>query len=419
MTCQSSNVRRYFVRCSRVKTEKAVDDRCWGELYVPLWLPIVTCLVLVVSLMGTAYSQDDQRDEAPVDPVAIVLIEMDLRDAVGIMTRYDRDEDGIIDRNEQKRLSWDDEKSKKFDLNRDGKFSHLEIALWVAKRRIDAGVLQIDGTLADKHLRRYDSNKNGQLDPAEIAAHNWPPDPEEYDQNTDGIITRRELITQNAFQRGLRKELGIIGVDQGGAIKAMNRFDENSDHRLSPDEFANAKLPGTPDQFDHDGDGLLSLMEVATALAKHRMDLGLTPADQAKAREILGIYDQDRDGVISADELESANAANNPMLAMIDANRDGDISSIEIEKYLSKMRKQKGYDDSHLAAARRLLARHDRDRNGSISEDELGETAGQGELSKSLLKTIDLNRDSTIDLDELAKHVFKTDNETNSNQTNR
>ena len=92
--------------------------------------PNVLCFLALLSLPGLALTSRrvQGQDSEPVDPVKIVLLSLDLRDAAPSMVVYDRDENGAIDRDEQKRLKWSAETLKRFDINRDGELAPLEVA---------------------------------------------------------------------------------------------------------------------------------------------------------------------------------------------------------------------------------------------------------------------------------------------------
>jgi Ca2+-binding EF-hand superfamily protein len=146
-------------------------------------------------------------------------------------------------------------------------------------------------------MRKHDSNRNGQIDREEITSA-WPEDPDEIDVDGDGILTLSELTNAFAFRRIVRAEIGIIGVDQGWAIKIRNRFDRDQDGKLSADEWTSTPMPSKPEDFDEDDDTRLSLMEIATMLAKHRQKLGLTAKDQLGARALISPFDRDFDGTV-------------------------------------------------------------------------------------------------------------------------
>ncbi len=282
----------------------------------------------------------------PTDPYSLVLIHADIDDTDKVMAIRDVDKNGWLDAKEQAPLAWS-QKASEYDLNRDGKLTHLEIAIRFASQRDDNDVQQIDRTVVSRAMQKYDKNRNGQIDPDEVTSA-WPEDPKEIDVNADNILTIEELTNAFAFRRVVREETGIIGVDQGWAIKIRYRFDRNSDGGLNPDEWTNTPLPGDPESFDMDKDKRLSLLEMATMLAKHRQKLGLTAQDQLEARALILQFDTDFSGVITKEEMIPLVAELGDQvekLKQFNTDKDGAISLFEIETVLNKRRDELGYSD--------------------------------------------------------------------------
>ncbi|MDV6034208.1 MAG: hypothetical protein F9B45_29765 [Phycisphaera sp. RhM] len=362
----------------------------------------------IVIIAGTASAQILSADKP--DLYALIIAPIDLTDATRSMTVYDTDEDGSIDKEEQKRLDWKDE-IKQFDLNRDGKLTHLELCVRFAKLRGDSGVTQQVVNNANVYLRRNDRNGNGQLDPDEIA-NGWPSEPEEFDTDKDGVITLAEIAKRFAYMGGLRREMGIEQVDQVTAIRTVRKLDTNRDQKLDKDEQAGAFLPLPVKDFDENDDGKLGIMEIATMLAKHRRDSGMSKSDLAKVRSVFERYDRNSDGTINTDEfaaaggLFSSGSTTNP-LSELDKNGDGELTQMEVQQVITQTRKSLGFDDEHLAEARKLLTRHDKNRSTFIDESELFESPVSGQLAKSILKHADQDDDKRVSLIELAKYLAK------------
>ncbi len=127
--------------------------------------------------------------EAMTDIYSLILVQADLEDANKLMTVYDPNEDGVVDKFEQERLSWKHQVSD-FDLNKDGKLTHLEVAVRQAKIRENQGITQFDIDNVNIFLRRRDTNRNNQLEPDEIKAGGWLSDPSDYDRNSDGTLKK-------------------------------------------------------------------------------------------------------------------------------------------------------------------------------------------------------------------------------------
>lgn len=95
---------------------------------------------------------------------------------------------------------------------------------------------------------------------------------------------------------------------------------------------------------------------------------------------VMALFDSDHDGLISAEEIESASAA----LQTIDANGDGEITPDEA--------RPPGPPLGHRPPA--VIAALDQDRDGQLSADELDQ-------SKESLLTLDQNGDGELSPDEL------------------
>ena len=341
------------------------------------------------------------------DPYSLILIAADLQDAKKMMTIFDPNEDGFIDKAEQEKLSWKDDVPK-FDLNRDGKITHMEIAIRQASRRGDNDVTQFDRNNTKRFMTRHDLNGNGQLEHHEAQSGGWPPDFKDFDKDGNAVITIAEMEVMFAFKRRMRREMGIEAVDMTESNRIKQAYDKDGDHALAPDEWINAPLPREPKDFDENGDGLLQQIEVATMLAKHRRELGLTKADQAKARQIIRLGDTNDDGVVTKEEMESrsvATASGEFDWTVWDKNQDGKVELNEIEMLLASKRSKLGYSGTHMQQATRLLTRHDTNRTKYVEEHETFENPTKGQLDRSLFSEIDLNKDSRIGLDELARHL--------------
>ena len=370
----------------------------------------VIAFALVTGLVSSINSAVVAEEEK-ADIYALILAQSDIDEATKLMTVYDPNEDGVVDKAEQTRLSWKDE-VQEFDMNKDGKLTHLEIVVRQAKLRDDEGITQFDISNVDRFLRRYDKNRNQQLEPDEIESGGWPPSPAEYDKNDDGILTSRELAAQFAFNRGLRREMGIEAVDNLGANSLVQRFDKNNDRKLDAEEYAAAPLPKPAKEFDEDDDGMLEIIELATMLAKHRRDAGLSKPDVVKIRSLFKQFDPDGDGQIDLKQLEGFMRADGESVGTqlgetYDSNKDGTVTIAEVEKVVASIRKERGYAEEEFQEAKKMIARHDRNKSKHIEASELFEKPAPGFLPKSMFGSADLNKDGKVGLDELARYFAK------------
>ena len=217
---------------------------------------------------------DDGQSESPRDPISIKMTQMDLSAADQMLRKHDLNDDGALSQAEWERPKWDEESVRRFDLDRDGKLQHVEIALKAADERLDHGIVQMDATLADRYTQQYDTDRDGEISLAELRGNNFTDAQESFDTDSDGKLSQNELIRGLAFERRLRDELGIKGCDQGGAMKLINRGDLNGDRQIDEDELEPAGLNSDAMDFDRSGDGQMSISELAEMLAVRRNRLG-------------------------------------------------------------------------------------------------------------------------------------------------
>ncbi len=359
---------------------------------------------LLLCMIAKAPAQSTSQEDEKVDLFSLKLVSSDLSVAVREMIVHDPDEDGFIDAEEQETLKWRD-LVKDYDMNKDGKLTHLELAVRQAKLRSDADITGEDLSNVRSFLRRHDKNRNNQLDPHEIK-RGWPSNPEDFDTNKNGIISFQEMCRQFSFMRGLRSEMGIESIDQTGAIEIMRQFDKDNDRHLDADERADAILLLEARQFDHDSDGRLDMIEIATMLAKRRLDLGLTVPDQEKFRYLMSL-DLNHDGEIAESELDPSGEGMPQPFVEFDTDKNGKITVKEIESRLAAIRKGRGFGPAQFQLAKRLITRHDTNRSKHIEASELHDKAAKGKLSKDVLPIADLNKDGRIGIDELSRYLLK------------
>ncbi len=374
-------------------------------LYSPPTTRLPFCLAVgFLAPLAVAQQSSDQRDL-----YSLILVQRDLYDAQTTMTIFDTNEDGFIDAAERSKLPWKKDYAD-FDLNKDQKLTHMEVAVRQAKFRQQYDITQFDINNATAGVRQHDKNNNGQLDPNEIAS-GWPSEPEEIDKDSNGTITMMEYARYLAFKRVVKRELGIEAVDNMAAVRTLKRFDTDHDGKLDAGEYAAANLPRQAKDHDDDGDGKLAHIELAVLFAKHRRDTGLSKSDAARVTRMLQMVDINRDGMISEKEMTSGVFAadeTGPIdYKTYDANKDGTVTRAEIETFIASERKRLGYNDSQLAEAKRLLLRHDQNRSNYIESDELSDTQTIGKLSKAVLTQADQDQDDKLSVEELAKHLAK------------
>ena len=352
---------------------------------------------------------DDGRSESPRAPISIKMIQMDLSAADQMLRKHDLNDDGVLSQTEWARPKWDEESVRRFDLDRDGRLQHVEIALKAADERLDHGIVQMDATLAERYTRQYDADLDGQLSIEELRRNNFTDAQDSFDTDSDGKLSQNELIRGLAFERRLRDELGIKGCDQGGAMKLINRGDRNGDRQIDEDELELAGLSSKAMDFDRSGDGKMSISELAEMLADRRNRLGLTPSDQIAARGLMRRFDRDRDGIVASTDLPGIKYEDG-QVANWDVDGNGKITESEIEKYFGNRRRALGYDDEDSERASTLIRRNDSDGSRSLSKAELIASGADrnSPLSPVKLPVIDVNKSGSIDVHELARYLKKT-----------
>jgi Ca2+-binding EF-hand superfamily protein len=149
------------------------------------------------------------------------------------MRRYDRNNDGHLDRDELRDGRWSDDPFQ-YDRNKDGRLSRDELAMRYAKRRSDEEQQRASSSsrsssssssspassgsssggtgssssmtdtriryMVDDTFRRYDANNSGAFERDEWSS--FRTDPSEADKNRDGRITRDELTEWMAARFG-------------------------------------------------------------------------------------------------------------------------------------------------------------------------------------------------------------------------
>ena len=371
-------------------------------------LIVCCCSILLPGLVLSTPSLADEREaspEAPREPLAIELLKMDLDAAKSTLNRHDLDDDRSLSKNEFERLGWQGDEVKRFDLNRSGDLPYIEVALKLGDKRIDDGIVQMDDTLAQRYTAQYDANRDGKLSLEELQENVFTDQLDAFDRNSDGELSSVELLRGLAFERRFRTELGIKGCDQGGAMKLINRGDQDGDKRIDADELPATGLASKTMDFDRNDDGKLAVSELAECLASRRNRLGLTPSDQLNVRSLMRQLDGDGDGQVVVAELLSPNPES--PLSKADTNGDGKITELELETEFGKTRKELGFDDDDANRARVLIQRNDSDGNRKLSKSELTASGADrnSPLSPTKLSRTDQDKDGEIDARELAKSL--------------
>lgn len=379
-----------------------------------MWIRHESALLWVAFVLGGmqtfASAQSDggaSVEVKPRDPLGMTLLPMDLDASAALLRRYDLDDNGELAEAEVKAIGWRDDPLPRFDLNRDHVLQPVELALLEADRRMDQGIVQMDSVLAKRYTQQYDKDRDGRLSLKELDGNTFTDQQEAFDKNSDGELSEAEFIRGLAFERTVRDALGIKGCDQGGAMKLIRRGDRDGNQTLSDDELVLAKLSDEAMKFDRNGNGELSVSELAECLAERRNRLGLTPKDQLAVRAMLQSADRDRNGSLSGDEVVSI--GNQAVIKDADRNQDGEVTELELERLFGERRKELGFDDQDQARAMVLMERNDRDRSRTLSRAELVASGAGREsvLSPEKLVLIDTDKDGAASINELARFLHR------------
>ena len=216
----------------------------------------------------------------------------DIEEAQDTMGRWDRNNDGFIDRGEARRGRWTHRNPFDDDLNGDDRLSLMEFTQRYARRRLlqgDAEELvrrawrtggEIESSVKNEKtdesqwwkrggsdywltaalLGRFDKDRNGTLDVEEAGRTGLPV--AGLDKDGDGRLTREELFPLVAE---MQAEAGDV---TDGLPGWFFELDENRDGQVAMHEFAEEWSLAKREEFqqlDINGDGLLTDKEVLQA----------------------------------------------------------------------------------------------------------------------------------------------------------
>ena len=229
-----------------------------------------------------------------IGKVRFPYVQADLNLADKIMSRYDDNGDGYIDRKEAANKKWTHRNPFDDDLNLDNRISKMELTQRYARRRLlneDSDELgqrarrtggEIASSTKDSKkdesqwwrqggsshwltasmMGRFDRNRNGRLELAEAEQMGMPL--VRIDLNRDGEVTRDEL---HALVTQLQKEAGDMTEGLPGWFYEL---DADRDGQVALDEFAETWTIAKHEEFesfDGNNDGFLTQEEVLQSRA--------------------------------------------------------------------------------------------------------------------------------------------------------
>ena len=214
-----------------------------------------------------------------------------------------------------------------------------------------------DNDEADERFRRYDSNRDGFLDRAEVARGRWSDDPFTYDRNHDGKLSPSEMAMRYAQRRVSR---------EGSSTASSGRSSSSSSARTSSRTSSGGGDPRLA--------GMIS--------------------------GLMSRYDKNSDGVLSKEESSSSR-----MLSGADLNQDGKITKDELSKAIASRFGGGGGSDGRGSWGRGGGDGRGGDRNGRDRGSFFGRRESSG--SSSSASTASNGGSSTIENDRMS-YRFKT-----------
>jgi Ca2+-binding EF-hand superfamily protein len=148
-------------------------------------------------------------------------------------------------------------------------------------------VIKQDNDEADERFRRYDSNKDGFLDRAEIARGRWSDDPFTYDRNRDNKLSKSEMAMRYAQRRTVRGTSSSTASSGRSSSSSSSRTTGRSSSSSGGDSRMAGMISGLMRRYDKDGNGVLS-------------------KEEAGSSSMLAGADLNKDGKITQDELSKA-----------------------------------------------------------------------------------------------------------------
>ncbi|MGB7347793.1 MAG: EF-hand domain-containing protein [Pirellulaceae bacterium] len=317
-------------RASRGGSSNADDD----SLEVELLVPGFGVEEEPIPLMGFG---------AAAEMLSVVVTDADLKEAAGIMQRYDRNKDGFIAKDElSSRFSGN---PMDFDRNKDGKLSEKELAVRYARRREGRDEAQSSKKRDDRRDdRRRDDDKevdvyNGRKSYRMVGEKNLPEGVPGFftdkDADADGQVTMAEFATDwnddvvaEFFKSDLNRDGSITAaealkaVEQGVSVSAPSSSGGSSSSAMASRKSSDSDTGGS----------------TSSSSSKTPDAGGGKPDDKLVkyAERIIGRYDKNKDGALVASEWSSM--LMNP--APADANRDGRVTIEEYALHLASRSKK-------------------------------------------------------------------------------
>ena len=284
--------------------------------------------------------------------LAVPVTAEDERQAAEMVRRYDRNRDGLLDKDEISRLSGN---PLDFDRNRDGKLSVQELAVRYARRREAESEARNASRNNDRRDRRETPQEveipdpyNGRTSFRVVSTRSLPEGVpgwfEDKDQNGDGQVSLAEY--SDKWTDALVEEFFAWDANGDGVI-TVDEARRGVESGLSVSALASSPRSSSSDSGR--GTSMASRSSREATPASTASADSSSPDSSSKpaggdavpdertikyAETIIKRYDKNNDGVLTASEWESM--LMNPSAA--DTDRDGRISVMEYATYMANQR---------------------------------------------------------------------------------
>ena len=227
---------------------------------------LALCACFLLSISSQLLAQETRSEQQGQSPSAQNLVRFEIY-AAGLMEKYDVDEDGLLSKEEMKKMRHPP--IPKFDKNTDNMISIDELVDSIRQPMAPKAEAQEDvvDTRYRKYsellLKNYDFDKNGSLSQEEMASMRRRP-PESADSNGDGQLANEELVaylSKATSNRGKQRD-GMDEIYRRLSEQVLKTSDANKNGQLDPDEIANAKWSAPWKTFDANDDGIMSRGEL-------------------------------------------------------------------------------------------------------------------------------------------------------------
>ena len=181
----------------------------------------------------------------------------------------------------------------------------------------------------------------------------------------------------------------------------LARLDTDKDGAISLAEAKGTRLADKFGELDRDADGKLTRDELHAMKKGDRGDKGRRgrgghemkdPAE--RAAKILAMRDADKNGSLSAAELQGSRLADR--MAALDANKDGSLAKDELMAMKGRGHGPRGEHRDPAERAAKMLEKRDADNNGSLSLAEV-----EGSRMADKFAAIDADKNGAVTRDEL------------------